>query len=136
MFLRPLWGYFYIMRTILVIEDNKEIRENTAELLELNNYRVICARNGQVGFALAKQHHPDLVLCDMMMPDTDGLEFLHLAKNHSRVKTIPLIFFSAGSPAPDMKRKLVKAADYYLQKPFEEKDLLKAVGKVLKATRE
>jgi DNA-binding response OmpR family regulator len=102
----------------------------------LNNYKVISAKNGRLGFELAKKHRPDLVLCDMMMPDTDGRKFLQLAKNNSDVKTIPLIFFSAGSLAPDVKKKLITEADHYLQKPFEENDLLDAIANVLhKASR-
>lgn len=119
------------MKKILVIEDNAEIRENTVELLELNNYKVYSAENGNTGFQLAKTHQPDLVLCDMMMPDTDGREFLHLAKDHRFVRNIPIIFFSAGSPLPDIKKILIKEADDYLQKPFAEEDLLNAVKNTL-----
>jgi CheY-like chemotaxis protein len=124
------------MKTILVIEDNTEIRENTVEMLELNKYKVFSAKNGYIGFQLAKKHQPDLVLCDMVMPDTDGREFLHLAKNHPAVSKIPLIFFSAGSPLPDIRKMLIKEADDYLQKPFAEEDLLRAIETALeKATR-
>jgi CheY-like chemotaxis protein len=119
------------MKKILVIEDNTEIRENTVEMLELNNYKVFSAKNGDIGFQLAKKHQPDLVLCDMMMPDTDGREFLHLAKNHPTVCKIPLIFFSAGSPLPHIKKMLIKEADDYLQKPFAEEDLLRAIETAL-----
>ena len=119
------------MKKILVIEDNTEIRENTVEMLELNNYKVFSAKNGNIGFQLAKKHHPDLILCDMMMPDTDGREFLHLAKNHPAIRKIPLIFFSAGSPLPDIKKKLIKEADDYLEKPFAEEDLLHAIEMAL-----
>ena len=120
------------MKKILVIEDNAEIRESTVEMLELNNYKVFSAENGNIGFELAKKHQPDLVLCDMMMPDTDGREFLRLAKNHPTIRQIPLIFFSAGSPLPDIKKILIKEADDYLQKPFAEEDLLHAIEVALK----
>jgi DNA-binding response OmpR family regulator len=119
------------MKKILVIEDNREIRENTVELLELNNYEVLSAENGKIGFQLAKKYNPDLILCDMMMPDTDGRKFLHLAKANLTVRTIPLIFFSAGSPSPEVSGILIKQADDYLQKPFAEEDLLNAVKNVL-----
>src|SRR6476620_11205038 len=119
------------MQKILVIEDNADIRENTVEMLELNNFKVFSAKNGNIGFQLAKKHQPDLILCDMMMPDTDGREFLHLAKNHPAIRKIPLIFFSAGSPLPDIKKKLIKEADDYLEKPFAEEDLLHAIEMVL-----
>jgi len=119
------------MKKILVIEDNTEIRENTVEMLELNNYKVFSAKNGNIGFQLAKKNKPDVILCDMMMPDTDGREFLHLAKNHPAIRKIPLIFFSAGSPLPDIKKKLIKEADDYLEKPFAEEDLLHAIEMAL-----
>jgi DNA-binding response OmpR family regulator len=120
------------MKKILVIEDNAEIRENTVEMLELNNYKVFSAKNGNIGFQLAKKHQPDLILCDMMMPDTDGRQFLHLAKNHVAVSKIPLIFFSAGSPLPEVKRILINEADDYLQKPFAEEELLNAIKNTLR----
>jgi len=120
-----------MMQKILVIEDNAEIRENTVEMLELNNFKVFSAENGNIGFQLAKKHQPDLVLCDMMMPDTDGREFLQLAKNHPAVRKIPLIFFSAGSPLPEIKKMLIKEADDYLEKPFAEEDLLRAITTAL-----
>jgi len=120
------------MKKILVIEDNTEIRENTVEMLELNNYKVFSAKNGNIGFQLAKKNKPDVILCDMMMPDTDGREFLQLAKNHAIVRKIPLIFFSAGSPLPDIKKKLIKEADDFLEKPFSEEDLLHAIERALK----
>jgi len=120
------------MKKILVIEDNTEIRENTVEMLELNNYKVFSAKNGNIGFQLAKKIKPDVILCDMMMPDTDGREFLQLAKNHVIVRKIPLIFFSAGSPLPDIKKKLIKEADDFLEKPFSEEDLLHAIERALK----
>jgi len=120
------------MKKILVIEDNTEIRENTVEMLELNDYKVFSAKNGNIGFQLAKKNKPDVILCDMMMPDTDGREFLQLAKNHVIVRKIPLIFFSAGSPLPDIKKKLIKEADDFLEKPFAEEDLLHAIERALK----
>jgi len=120
------------MKKILVIEDNTEIRENTVEMLELNNYKVFSAKNGNIGFQLAKKNKPNVILCDMMMPDTDGREFLQLAKNHVIVRKIPLIFFSAGSPLPDIKKKLIKEADDFLEKPLSEEDLLHAIERALK----
>lgn len=112
------------MKKILIIEDNAEIRENTAELLELNNYKVIVAENGNTGFQLARKHTPDLILCDMMMPETDGQEFIKLAKQDSAVRDIPLIFFSAGSFSPELPKGFKKATNGYLQKPFTEEQLL------------
>ena len=106
------------MKKILIIEDNSEIRENTSELLELNNYQVLAAETGNTGFELAKEHRPELILCDMMMPGTDGEKFLKLAKGDQYVQDIPIIFFSAGSILPALQKTLIKGANAYLQKPF------------------
>ena len=116
------------MKKILIIEDNDEIRENTAELLELHDYDVLTAEEGREGFELAKKHEPDLILCDIMMPETDGRRFLKLARNDEAVRGIPLIFFSAGTAPAGLQKALIKAADGFLRKPFTEEELLKAVN--------
>ncbi|RYF84659.1 MAG: response regulator, partial [Chitinophagaceae bacterium] len=84
------------MNRILVIEDNKEIRENTMEILQLSKYDVITADEGHAGFRLACEQQPDLILCDIMMPETDGASFFRMAKADARTKDIPVVFFSAG----------------------------------------
>ncbi|HWI92141.1 MAG TPA: response regulator [Flavisolibacter sp.] len=119
------------MKKILIIEDNEEIRENTAELLGLHNYDVFTAEEGGEGYELARKHEPDLILCDIMMPETDGRRFLRLAKNDKMVRDIPLIFFSAGTGSPEVQKALIRAANGFLQKPFTEEELLKAVHKFL-----
>jgi CheY-like chemotaxis protein len=119
------------VKKILIIEDNDEIRENTAELLGLHDYNVFTAEEGGEGFELAKKHEPDLILCDIMMPETDGRRFLKLARNDKMVRDIPLIFFSAGTGSPEVQKALIKAANGFLQKPFTEEELLKAVKKFL-----
>ena len=122
---------FESVKKILIIEDNEEIRENTAELLGLHNYDVFTAEEGGEGYELAKKHEPDLILCDIMMPETDGRRFLRLAKNDKLVRDIPLIFFSAGTGSPEVQKALIRAANGFLQKPFTEEELLKAVHKFL-----
>ena len=117
------------MKRVLIIEDNAAIRENTAELLELNKFSVLTAENGQTGFELAKTSTPDIILCDMMMPDTDGRQFLKLVKEENSTANIPLVFFSAGSLSPEVQEQLVSGKDGYLKKPFTEEDLLNAVRK-------
>ena|SRR5688572_22325275 len=119
------------MNTILVIEDNQEIRENTAELLGINHYHVLTAGNGDAGFQLAKTKRPDLILCDMMMPGTDGQKFLQLAKEDRVVRTIPLVFFSAGTALPYIQKELINAANGFLKKPFLEEDLLTTIQNAL-----
>jgi CheY-like chemotaxis protein len=117
------------MKKVLIIEDNAAIRENTAELLELNRFSVVTAENGQMGYELAKTIVPDIILCDMMMPDTDGRQFLKLVKEDDVTSNIPLIFFSAGSLSTEVQAQLVTDKDGYLKKPFTEEDLLTAVRK-------
>jgi CheY-like chemotaxis protein len=112
------------VKKILIIEDNDEIRENTAELLELHDYTIFTAHEGGSGYELAKKHEPDLILCDIMMPETDGKMFLKLARADKAVRDIPLIFFSAGTAAPEVQRSLAKAANGFLKKPFTEEELL------------
>jgi CheY-like chemotaxis protein len=117
------------VKKILIIEDNDEIRENTAELLQLHDYDVFTAEEGGEGFEMAKKHEPDLILCDIMMPETDGRKFLRLARSDKAVRNIPLVFFSAGTDAPEVQRSLSKAADGFLKKPFTEEELLRAISK-------
>src|SRR5215210_1584482 len=119
------------MKKVLIIEDNIEIRENTAELLELGNYSVITAENGNEGFELAKRFVPDIILCDMMMPETDGRKFLKLARADEELCNIPLIFFSAGSLSPEVQQGLIKESNEYLPKPFTEQELLETIKRAL-----
>ena len=122
------------MKKVLVIEDNKEILENPAEILELSNYQVYTAENGKIGIEKALANKPDLILCDIMMPETDGRRFLKLARADKAVREIPLIFFSAGTGSPEVQKALIKAANGFLRKPFTEEELLKAVTKFLQST--
>ena len=80
------------MRTILIIEDDLALRENTAELLELENYRVLTAPNGKVGVVMAKKNLPDIIICDIMMPEIDGYSVLEVLAKDNSTKFIPFIF--------------------------------------------
>lgn len=115
------------MKNILIIEDNAAVRENTAELLQLAGYDIATAVNGTHGFSMARQHPPDAIICDIMMPETDGLVFFKLVKADDILSHIPIIFFSAGSAPMQVKRKLEQGADVYLSKPFTEEELINAV---------
>ena len=120
------------MKTILLIEDNLEMRENTAEILELADYDVISAENGKIGVGLAKKEHPDLIICDIMMPELDGYGVLHiLGKNHDTAG-IPFIFLTAKAEKSEMRKGMNLGADDYLTKPFEETELLDAIESRLK----
>lgn len=120
------------MKTILLIEDDADMRENTAEILELAKYRVFKAENGRRGVDLAKKEHPDLVLCDIMMPELDGYGVLHLLGRDPATAEIPFIFLSAKAERSDIRRGMDMGADDYLTKPFEESELLNAVEGRLK----
>jgi CheY-like chemotaxis protein len=81
-----------VMKKILLIEDNKEMRENTSEILELANYDVVTAANGKIGVELAGQVKPDLIVCDIMMPELDGYGVLYLLAKKPETSGIPFIF--------------------------------------------
>src|ERR1035437_5511773 len=118
--------------TILVIEDNDDMRENTAEILELANYKVITAANGKEGIEAAKVHHPDLILCDIMMPEMDGYGVLRILENIEGMFGIPFIFLTAKSEKKDFRKAMDMGADDYLTKPFDGDDLLRVVDARLK----
>jgi CRP-like cAMP-binding protein/CheY-like chemotaxis protein len=115
------------MTTILIIEDNQDVRENTAEILELANYKVITAVNGKDGVELAQQHKPDLIICDIMMPELDGYGVLHVLSKHVATATIPFIFLTAKTEKQDVRKGMGMGADDYITKPFDEADLLNAI---------
>ena len=120
------------MNTILLIEDNLEIRENTAEILELANYRVITAENGKIGIEKALADIPDLIICDIMMPVLDGYGVLHLLNKNEALKDIPFIFLTAKTDRQDFRKGMEMGADDYITKPFTELELLNAIEQRLK----
>lgn len=120
------------MKKILLIEDNDEVRENTAEILELSGYKVFTAENGKTGIALALKELPDLVICDIMMPMLDGYGVLHALGKHSETSGIPFIFLTAKSEKTDFRKGMEMGADDYLTKPFDGSELLSAVETRLK----
>lgn len=115
------------MKHLLLIEDNEEIRENTAEILELASYRVTTAENGKVGVEKALQDRPDLIICDVMMPVLDGYGVLHLLHKNPDLKGIPFIFLTAKSERSDFRKGMDMGADDYITKPFTDIELLTAV---------
>jgi len=122
------------MKKVLLIEDNLEMRENTAEILELASYDVITAENGKLGVKLAQEHKPDLIICDIMMPELDGYGVLHILSKDPNTATIPFIFLTAKSDRNDFRKGMNLGADDYLTKPFDETELLDAVQSRLKKT--
>lgn len=120
------------MDLVLVIENHREIRENTSEILELAGYKVLTACNGEEGFAMAEKNIPDVILCDILMPETHGSNFLKLVKAEKETRHIPLIFLSADTAPLEVRKGLVQGADEYLCKPFSSEELLDAVERQLK----
>ncbi len=115
------------MKKILLIEDNPDVRENTAEILELANYKVLTAENGKIGVELAKKESPDLIICDIMMPELDGYGVLHVLSKNQVTADIPFIFLTAKSEKDDFRKGMNLGADDYLTKPFDDLALLDAV---------
>jgi CRP-like cAMP-binding protein/ActR/RegA family two-component response regulator len=116
------------MKTILLIEDDAVIRENTAELLELAGYAVHAAENGQLGVAQALATKPDLVVCDIMMPVLDGYGVLQIFNQHAQLAGVPFIFLTAKTERVDLRRGMELGADDYLTKPFDKAELLSAIN--------
>ncbi|PWK20689.1 response regulator [Xanthomarina spongicola] len=122
------------MKTILLIEDDTVLRENTAELLELSNYKVISASNGKVGVDKAKSVLPDIIVCDIMMPELDGYGVLNAISKNDDTKYIPFIFLSAKTERQDIRKGMNLGADDYVTKPFTEDDLISAIESRLAKT--
>ena len=120
------------MKRIVLIEDNLEMRENTAEILELANYDVVTAENGKIGVEVVKKEKPDLILCDVMMPELDGYGVLYYISKDPETASIPFIFLTAKAEKSDMRKGMSLGADDYLTKPYTEMELLDAVEARLK----
>jgi two-component system, sensor histidine kinase and response regulator len=115
------------MYKILVIEDEDAIRENIRDMLRVENFIVVEAEDGRVGIQMALEEHPDLILCDVMMPEVDGYEVLSEIRLHSATQSIPFIFLTAKTAKDDVRTGMDLGADDYLTKPFNRKELLSAV---------
>ncbi len=115
------------MKKVLLVEDDVTVRENTAELLELSDYEVVTASNGAHGIKRAKDTHPDIIICDIMMPEIDGYGVLQALAENPETVNIPFIFLSAKTEHKDIRKGMDLGADDYLTKPFEEEDLLSAI---------
>ncbi len=115
------------MTTILVIEDEHDVRENLQEILEMEDFNVLTAENGKIGLGMAIEHHPNLIICDVMMPELDGYGVItSLRQNETTLKT-PFIFLSAKSTDEDRAKGLELGANEYLTKPFTPRDICNAL---------
>ena len=117
---------------ILIIEDNVDMLDNISEILTLSNYEVVRANNGKEGVRQALEHLPDLILCDIMMPELDGYGVLKIVSEKEHLKHIPFVFMSAKSEKSDFREGMRLGADDYLMKPFEDVQLLEAIETRLK----
>lgn len=119
-------------RKILLIEDNTELRDNTAEIIGLSNYDVLSAQDGKQGLEMAIKELPDLIICDIMMPVLDGYGVIHALQKNEHTRNIPFIFFSAKSEKQDWRKGMDLGADDYITKPFSGAELLSAIERRLK----
>jgi two-component system, OmpR family, alkaline phosphatase synthesis response regulator PhoP len=116
------------MKTILVIEDEKTVRESILDLLEAEGFQGIGGENGSVGVELAHDRHPDLILCDVQMPDLDGFSVLTQLRQSPTTSGIPFIFLTARTTKADIRHGMELGADDYLTKPCTAAELLGAVS--------
>lgn len=112
---------------ILIIEDNKDVRENLEELLTLSGYEVQTAENGKIGATRAMESVPDLILCDIMMPELDGFGVLRILSNNPVTMDIPFIFLTAKTEKEDFRKGMGLGADDYITKPYDDVQLLDTV---------
>jgi CRP-like cAMP-binding protein/CheY-like chemotaxis protein len=120
------------MKKILLIEDNIDVRENTAEILTLARYHVMTAQNGKEGVEMARNEKPDLIICDIMMPVLDGYGVLLMLSKDDSTAGIPFIFLTAKAERSEVRKGMELGADDYLTKPFDEVELLNAIESRLK----
>jgi CRP-like cAMP-binding protein len=115
------------MSKILIIEDNTDIRENLAEILELDGYETIQAENGKIGLEKAMADSPDLIICDVMMPVLDGFGVLKILNRNPKLMHVPFMFLTAKSEKSDFRKGMGLGADDYITKPFDDVELLEAI---------
>lgn len=119
-------------KKVLIIEDNNDIRENVVEILELAGYQVFEAENGKTGVELAIKNIPDIILCDIMMPELDGYGVLYMLNKNPGTAATPFIFLTAKAERLDLRKGMEMGADDYLTKPFDDMELLNAIESRLK----
>ena len=119
------------MKKILLVEDNAIILDNVSEILELEGYKTIIAKDGVEGLALAKSEKPDLILSDIDMPLMNGYEMLHEIRNDSEIQKIPIVFLSVKNHGQELIHGLQFGADAYICKPFDLSELLETVEKLI-----
>jgi len=119
-------------KRIVLIEDNKAVRENLTEILELSHFEVMGADNGKTGVELITRELPDLIICDIMMPELDGYGVLNQLSKNPKTSAIPFIFLTAKAERADFRKGMEMGADDYITKPFDDIELLNAIETRLK----
>src|SRR4051794_23935134 len=115
------------MSKILVIEDQAQMRKNLVTILKMENFEVLSAENGRQGVEMAKKHRPDLILCDVMMPELDGFGVVEALRADGELATLPVVFLTARGDKSDVRAGMNLGADDYLVKPIAREELLAAV---------
>ncbi|WP_020533002.1 ATP-binding response regulator [Flexithrix dorotheae] len=115
------------MARILLIEDEKNIRESIEEILSLKGYEVTSAQNGKSGYLKAVNIKPDLIICDIMMPEIDGYDFLKMIRETKSIANSPFIFLTALSQRENHRKGINLGADDYITKPFKIEELLQSI---------
>ncbi|HSM81358.1 MAG TPA: response regulator [Nodosilinea sp.] len=124
------------MKTILIIEDETQTRNIFLKCLEFEGFHAVGASDGTTGVALARQHAPDLVVCDIMMPDMDGYSVLSTLRKTPQTALMPLIFLTAKVTMADLRRGMELGADDYLTKPCTVEQFLAAINSRLQRQAE
>lgn len=119
------------MTKVLIIEDNPEIRENTSEILELNGYVVITCDNGREGIIAALNEKPDIILCDILMPEVNGYQVIRELRANPLTEKIPFIYVTASGEKSEVKMAMELGANGYVRKPYDVKELIEAIKKAL-----
>ena len=119
------------MTKILIIDDEVKLRETTSELLTIAGYDVVEAQDGLDGLAKVNQTNPDLIICDVMMPNLDGYGFIEQLK-HTNYPNIPVLFLTAKTELMDLEKGIALGAKAYIIKPFTFKDLKRIIEHHLK----
>jgi len=124
------------MTKILVIEDEETVRENILELLDAEGFEALSAENGRIGLDLAQQQLPDLILCDVRMPELDGYGVLTALRSEAETATIPFMFLTAKAAKTDLSYGLELGANAYITKPFTLTELLEAIAAQIEKTQQ
>lgn len=116
------------MKKILVVEDENFIRENLIELLEIEGFEAVGAQNGKIGVEMAQEYQPDLILCDVMMPDVDGYAVLTALREDAATANIPFMFLTASADRNNIQKIKEMGMDDYILKPFHVDKFLAAIA--------